>query len=51
MGVVDLKLNEVGVPVWLEINPQGQFLFSEALSGVDLTQQLASFLAHEVREA
>lgn len=47
MGVVDLKLTPAGIPVWLEINPQGQFLFSEALSGLDLTKELAAFLALE----
>jgi glutathione synthase/RimK-type ligase-like ATP-grasp enzyme len=47
MGVVDLKLSTTGSPVWLEINPQGQFLFSEGLSGLDLTTELAKFLALE----
>lgn len=47
MGVVDLKLTPAGVPVWLEINPQGQFLFSEALSGLNLTQEFSAFLALE----
>lgn len=50
MGVVDLKLNEAGIPVWLEINPQGQFLFSEALSRFNLTKQLAAFFADEVSQ-
>jgi D-alanine-D-alanine ligase-like ATP-grasp enzyme len=27
MGVFDFKLDRVGNPVWLEVNPQGQFLF------------------------
>src|SRR5262249_34906187 len=26
MGIVDLKLTPSGEPVWLEVNPQGQFL-------------------------
>jgi hypothetical protein len=47
MGVVDLKLSPEGIPVWLEINPQGQFLFSEALSGLDLTAEFAAFLTRE----
>lgn len=44
MGVIDLKLSTASTPVWLEVNPQGQFLFSEALSGVDLTRSFAEFL-------
>ena len=45
MGVVDLKLTEEGSPVWLEINPQGQFLFAEALSGLELVRMFADFLS------
>jgi glutathione synthase/RimK-type ligase-like ATP-grasp enzyme len=44
MGIVDLKLVD-GQPVFLEINPQGQFLFAEGESGVDLTTPFAAFLA------
>lgn len=44
MGVVDLKLTPEGQPVWLEVNPQGQFLFLEPLTGVPLTQHFADFL-------
>jgi len=49
MGIVDLKLSEDGEPVWFEINPQGQFLFVEALSGLDLTSAFADFLYREAR--
>ena len=49
MGVVDLKLDGDGEPVWLEVNPQGQFLFVEGLSGVPLTRALAEFLAARSR--
>ena len=35
MGVFELKLDEHGEPVWLELNPQGQFLFVHGLTGVD----------------
>ena len=44
MGVVDLKLTPNGEPVWLEINPQGQFLFVEGLGGQDLTSPFCDFL-------
>ncbi|WP_083161312.1 ATP-grasp domain-containing protein [Mycobacterium aquaticum] len=47
MGIVDLKLDEDGDPVWLELNPQGQFLFVEALAGIPLTTLLANFLTSE----
>jgi hypothetical protein len=45
MGVVDLKVDGHGEPVWLEVNPQGQFLFVEGLAGLPLTRALAEFLA------
>ena len=44
MGVVDLKLTRDGEPVWLEVNPQGQFLFLEPLTGEPLTEHFADFL-------
>ena len=44
MGVIDLKLGEDGEPVWLEVNPQGQFLFIEALGRLPLTAALADLL-------
>jgi hypothetical protein len=51
MGVVDLKLTPEGEPVWFEINPQGQFLFVEGLSGLDLTSAFTDFLYQEARKA
>lgn len=33
MGVIDLKITPEGECVWLEVNPQGQFLFLDALDG------------------
>jgi glutathione synthase/RimK-type ligase-like ATP-grasp enzyme len=47
MGVFDLKLNCNGQPVYLEVNPQGQFLFMEGMSGVDVTTPCLDFLSHE----
>jgi glutathione synthase/RimK-type ligase-like ATP-grasp enzyme len=47
MGVADLKLTPDGNPVWLELNPQGQFLFAEGLTGMDLTGPFCSFLREE----
>lgn len=51
MGVADLKLTPAGDPVWLELNPQGQFLFLEGLTGLDLTGAFADFLRHEALTA
>jgi hypothetical protein len=51
MGVADLKITPAGDPVWLELNPQGQFLFLEGLTGLDLTGAFADFLRDEARRA
>jgi len=51
MGVFDLKIDESGIPVWLEINQQGQFLFDEGLSGVSLAAPFAKFLREEAIKA
>ncbi|MEH1939183.1 MAG: hypothetical protein V7L01_03050 [Nostoc sp.] len=50
MGIVDLKLTEGKNPVWLEINQQGQFLFCEGLSGLDLTSAFVEFLYQEAKQ-
>lgn len=51
MGVVDLKVTPDGEPVWLEVNPQGQFLFLQPLVDVDYLDAFARFLLTEAREA
>jgi glutathione synthase/RimK-type ligase-like ATP-grasp enzyme len=51
MGVADLKVTPTGDVVWLELNPQGQFLFLEGLTGMDLTKPFCDFLLDEVRRA
>lgn len=48
MGIVDLKLRDDGTAVWLEINPQGQFLFVEGIADIGLTDAFATFLRGEV---
>lgn len=48
MAVFDLKIGPDG-PIFLEINPQGQFLFLEILSGADWEDRFAAFLL-ELRE-
>lgn len=50
MGVLDFKFRG-DEPVFLEINPQGQFLFMEAMSGMDLTSPLVRFLHDAARVA
>ena len=47
MGVIDIKEDPNGELVWLEVNPQGQFLFLEPLTGLKLTNHFADFLIEE----
>lgn len=47
MGVVDLKETPSGDLVWFEVNPQGQFLFLEPLTGLKLSQHFADYLLSE----
>jgi glutathione synthase/RimK-type ligase-like ATP-grasp enzyme len=51
MGIFDLKLLQGSRPVWLEVNPQGQFLFTEGLSGLELTSAFTEFLYQEAKQA
>jgi hypothetical protein len=52
MGIVDMKLGPAGAPVWLEINPQGQFLFLEGMcSEMPLTRIFGDFLVREADRA
>lgn len=44
MGIVDLKETEQGDIIWLEVNPQGQFLFLEGITGQPLTELFADFI-------
>jgi hypothetical protein len=50
MGIFDLKLDG-STPTWLELNPQGQFLFAEGLSGIPLNAEIARFLRQEALTA
>jgi glutathione synthase/RimK-type ligase-like ATP-grasp enzyme len=47
MGIFDMKINLNQEPIWLEINPQGQFLFVEGLSEMKLADAFADFLYRE----
>jgi hypothetical protein len=44
MSIHDLKIAQDGRVFWLEVNPQGQFLFLQGLTGVDLAAEFVSFL-------
>ncbi len=48
MGIFDLKETPEGEIVWLEVNPQGQFLFLEGLTGEPLTEHFADYLANSL---
>jgi glutathione synthase/RimK-type ligase-like ATP-grasp enzyme len=43
MGIFDLKINLEGEIIWLEVNPQGQFLFLEGITGYPLTERFVDF--------
>lgn len=47
MGIFDLKIDPQGHVWWLEVNPQGQFLFIEGMSGLPLANTFAEFLVEE----
>jgi hypothetical protein len=44
MGVIDLKWTPDGEFVWLEVNPQGQFLFLEPLTRMPLSVIFSEYL-------
>lgn len=44
MGVFDLKLTDDGEYVWLEVNPQGQWLFVQGMTGLPLIETFTDFL-------
>ena len=44
-GTMDLKIDDNGEYVFFEINPQGQFLYIEILTGLPISDALASLLA------
>ncbi|SEG74526.1 Glutathione synthase/RimK-type ligase, ATP-grasp superfamily [Thermomonospora echinospora] len=44
MGIFDLKLTDDDEYVWLEVNPQGQWLFVEGMTGLPLIRTFTDFL-------
>jgi glutathione synthase/RimK-type ligase-like ATP-grasp enzyme len=51
MGIFDLKFDKRDELVWLEVNPQGQFLFIEGLCGIPLAAAFSEFLYSEAKQA
>jgi glutathione synthase/RimK-type ligase-like ATP-grasp enzyme len=51
MGIMDMMIDSADRLVWLELNTQGQFLFAEAKSGLDLTTPFVDFLIDESRRS
>ncbi len=52
MGMVDMKLDRTGAPVWLEVNPQGQFMFLEGMcDSLPLSRSFCDFLVVEAELA
>jgi hypothetical protein len=50
--MVDMKLDDAGDPVWLEINPQGQFMFLEGMcDSLRLSRSFRDFLIAEAEFA
>jgi hypothetical protein len=43
-GTIDFKLADNGEHVFLEVNPQGQFLYIEILTGLPISNALADYL-------
>lgn len=48
MGIFDFKLTDNNELVWLEINPQGQFLFIQGMCDLDLETAFCEFLCSEM---
>ncbi len=44
-STVDLKIDHAGEHVFLELNPQGQFLYIEILTGLPISRAMAKLLA------
>jgi hypothetical protein len=51
MGVVDIKITPEGELVWLEVNPQAQFIFLEPITGIKFIDEFARYLIEEARNA
>ena len=50
-GTIDMKLTDDGEHIFLELNPQGQFLYIEILTGLPIASAVADFLAYGNEDA
>ncbi len=50
MGVIDLKIDQHGTFVWLEVNPQGQFIFLEPLTGINFIERFSQYLIDQANK-
>jgi hypothetical protein len=51
MGIMDIKIAENGELVWLEVNPQGQFLFLEPLVHLPFIDEFSRYLIDEAERS
>ena len=50
-AAIDVRLTREGEPVFLEVNPAGQFLYIEQLTGMPISDAVAAELLNETRSA
>ncbi len=50
MAIMDAKLTPDNEFVWLEANPQGQFIYQDGLSDFELTDRFTDFLVEEASQ-
>lgn len=48
-GSFDVRINQDGIPVFLEVNPAGQFLFMEVDAGLPVIDAMANLLIKDLR--
>jgi glutathione synthase/RimK-type ligase-like ATP-grasp enzyme len=49
MGIVDIKITPSGELVWLEVNPQGQFIFLEPITRIPFIDEFSKYLIDEAK--
>ena len=50
MGIFNIKPLNDTLSIWLEINPQGEFLFIEGMTGLNLISSFSKFLYTEAKK-
>ena len=51
MCCVDLRVTDAGEYVFLELNPEGQYLFIEVMTGLPITRAVVDYLASRLGDA